>query len=72
MQHPVKRIGRSEDIAHLIMFLCSDEAGFITGENICFDGGIRKMMIYHGENSWRYQEREYFLTTLHDYYLIAR
>jgi len=30
--------------------LCSDKAGFITGENICIDGGMTRQMIYHGEN----------------------
>ena len=32
--------------------LCSDKAGFITGENICIDGGMTRQMIYHGENGW--------------------
>ena len=40
------------DIAHMILFLASDRAGFITGENICIDGGMTKQMIYHGENGW--------------------
>ena len=30
----------------------SDKAGFITGENICIDGGMTKQMIYHGDNDW--------------------
>jgi len=30
--------------------LCSDKAGFITGETICIDGGMTRQMIYHGEN----------------------
>ena len=30
-----------------------DKAGFITGENICIDGGMTKLMIYHGDNGWR-------------------
>ena len=28
----------------------------ITGENICIDGGMTKLMIYLGENGWTYQE----------------
>lgn len=52
-QQPVGRVGRPEDIAALILFLCSEEAGFITGENICADGGMTRLMIYHGEHGWR-------------------
>ena len=53
-QQPVGRVGSPEDIAALALFLCSDQAGFITGENICADGGMTKLMIYHGEHGWRY------------------
>ena len=49
-QQPVGRVGRPEDIAEMVMFLCSKKAGFITGENICIDGGMTKLMIYHGEH----------------------
>jgi len=52
MQHPVGRVGRMEDIAEMVMFLCSDRAGFITGENICIDGGMSRQMIYHGDFGW--------------------
>ena len=55
-QHPVKRIGKVEDIGHMVLFLCSDEASFITGENICIDGGMTKLMIYHGEHGWQYHK----------------
>lgn len=55
LQHPVKRIGKVEDIAHMVLFLCSDKASFITGENICIDGGMTKQMIYHGEHGWEYK-----------------
>ena len=51
-QQPVGRVGKPEDIAELVRFLCSDKAGFITGENICADGGMTKLMIYHGEHGW--------------------
>lgn len=55
LQHPVKRTGKVEDIAHMVLFLCSDKASFITGENICIDGGMTKQMIYHGEHGWEYK-----------------
>lgn len=53
-QQLVGRVGNTMDIANMIMFLCSDKAGFITGENICVDGGMTKQMIYHGEHGWKY------------------
>jgi meso-butanediol dehydrogenase/(S,S)-butanediol dehydrogenase/diacetyl reductase len=37
---PLKRIGRPEDIANVVVFLCSDLASFITGQNIVVDGGM--------------------------------
>jgi NAD(P)-dependent dehydrogenase (short-subunit alcohol dehydrogenase family) len=57
-QQPVGRVGKPEDIAEMVMFLCSDKAGFITGENICIDGGMTKLMIYHGENGWTYEDKK--------------
>ncbi|MCD7949884.1 MAG: SDR family oxidoreductase [Erysipelotrichaceae bacterium] len=54
-QHPVKRVGNVADIASLVLFLCSDEAGFITGENINVDGGMSKLMIYHNDHGWTYK-----------------
>ncbi len=54
-QQPAGRVGKPEDIAEMILFLCSDKAGFITGENICIDGGMTKLMIYHGEHGWEYK-----------------
>ncbi len=56
LQQPVKRVGRPEDIAETALFLCSDKAEFITGENICIDGGMTRLMIYHGKNGWEYEE----------------
>ena len=52
IQQPVGRVGHPNDIAHLILFLASDKASFITGENICIDGGQTKLMIYHGDHDW--------------------
>ena len=54
LQHPVRRVGKPEDIAEMVLFLCSEKAGFITGENICIDGGMTKQMIYHGDCGWEY------------------
>ncbi len=54
LQQPVGRVGRPEDIAAAVLFLCSDQAGFITGENLCVDGGMTRLMIYHGEHGWTY------------------
>lgn len=53
VQQPVGRVGEPEDIANMVLFLCSEKAGFITGENICIDGGMTKQMIYHGEHGWK-------------------
>ena len=47
------RVGHPMDIAHMVLFLCSDKAGFITGENICIDGGMTRQMIDHGDWGWR-------------------
>lgn len=52
LQQPCGRVGTPQDIANMVMFLCSDKAGFITGENICIDGGMTKQMIYHGDHGW--------------------
>lgn len=54
-QHPSGRVGVPEDIANMVLYLCSEEAGFITGENITIDGGMSKLMIYHGDFGWTYQ-----------------
>ena len=51
-QQPVGRVGNPMDIANMVLFLCSDKATFITGENICIDGGMTHQMIYHGDHGW--------------------
>lgn len=53
VQQPAGRVGNPLDIANMVLFLCSDKAGFITGENICIDGGMTKQMIYHGDHGWK-------------------
>lgn len=57
-QQPVGRVGNTLDIANMVLFLCSDKASFITGENICIDGGMTKLMIYHGEHGWEFNPRK--------------
>ena len=52
IQQPVGRVGNPLDIANMVLFLASDKAGFITGENICIDGGQTRLMIYHGDHGW--------------------
>ncbi len=55
-QQPVGRVGNPMDIANMVLFLCSDKAGFITGENICIDGGMTRLMIYHGDHGWKLEK----------------
>ena len=55
-QHPAGRVGNPMDIANMVLYLCSDKAGFITGENICIDGGMTRQMIYHNDCGWTLQE----------------
>ena len=54
LQQPVGRVGNPTDIANMVLYLCSDQAGFITGENICVDGGQTRLMIYHNEHGWQF------------------
>ncbi len=54
IQQPAGRVGNPLDIANMVLYLCSDKAGFITGENICIDGGMTRQMIYHGDHGWEY------------------
>lgn len=56
LQHPAGRLGIPDDIADIVLFLCSEKAGFITGQNFTVDGGMTKQMIYHGDYGWYYQE----------------
>jgi len=58
VQQPAGRVGNPLDIANMVLYLCSNKAGFITGENICIDGGMTRQMIYHGDNGWRLSSME--------------
>ena len=51
-QQPAGRVGNPDDIAEAVLFLCSEKAGFITGENLCVDGGMTRLMVYHGDHGW--------------------
>ena len=53
VQQPAGRVGNPMDIANMVLYLCSDKAAFITGENICIDGGMTRQMIYHGDHGWK-------------------
>ena len=56
LQQPCGRVGEPSDIANMVLYLCSPMAGFITGENICIDGGMTRKMIYHGDCGWKLEE----------------
>ena len=56
-QQPVGRVGNPDDIANMVLYLCSDMAGFITGENICIDGGMTRQMIYHDDFGWELKKQ---------------
>ncbi len=45
-QHPVGRVGQVEDVAALVAWLLSPEAGFVTGQEFVTDGGMTRKMIY--------------------------
>lgn len=55
-QQLVGRVGNPLDISNMVLFLCSEKASFITGENICIDGGMTKLMIYHNDYGWKLEE----------------
>lgn len=57
-QHPAGRVGNPRDIANMVLYLCSEKAGFITGENICIDGGMTRQMVYHGDCGWSLHTEE--------------
>lgn len=55
-QHFAGRVGNPMDIANMVLYLASDKSGFITGENICIDGGMTRNMIYHNDFGWRLEK----------------
>lgn len=58
LQHPCRRVGRPEDIASMCLYLCGDQASFITGQNFVVDGGMTRQMIYHNDHGWALQNNE--------------
>ena len=57
VQQPAGRVGTPMDIANMALYLCSDKAGFLTGENICIDGGMTRQMIYHNDFGWTLEDK---------------
>jgi NAD(P)-dependent dehydrogenase (short-subunit alcohol dehydrogenase family) len=55
-QHPAGRVGKPSDIAAAVLFLCGDGASFITGQTLVVDGGMSRLMVYHGDRGWAYQD----------------
>ncbi len=45
-QHPVGRVGRPDDVAAMVSYLITPQAGFMTGQNVVIDGGMTRKMIY--------------------------
>ena len=44
------------NMSEQVLYLASDKAGFITGENICIDGGMTRNMIYHNDFGWNLEK----------------
>ena len=44
---PMRRIGRVEDIAEVVLFLASDRAGYVSGQEIIDDGGFAQTLMSH-------------------------
>lgn len=56
LQHPAGRVGVPNDITQMVLYLCSDNATFITGQEFVIDGGMTKQMIYHNDQGWYYDK----------------
>lgn len=57
-QHPIRRVGTPADIVSAVLFLCAEENAFITGQTLVVDGGMSRLMVYHGEEGWAFNEKE--------------
>jgi NAD(P)-dependent dehydrogenase (short-subunit alcohol dehydrogenase family) len=47
--------GIGATVVNMVLYLASDKAGFITGENICIDGGMTRQMVYHNDCGWKFE-----------------
>ncbi len=56
-QHPAGRVGKPSDIVEMVMYLASGKAEFITAQDFVVDGGMSKLMIYHGDKNWKLEEQ---------------
>ena len=52
----MNRVGSAEDIASAVAYMASEEAGFITGQNLCVDGG--RSLGLHGDWYLNYEVKE--------------
>lgn len=64
LQQPAGRVGNPMDIANMVLYLCSDKAGFIIGENICIDGRMTRHMIYHNDFADPARRESYMKTVI--------
>jgi glucose 1-dehydrogenase len=59
---PLRRIGNPEDVATVVAFVIGPGAGYITGENINVDGGLRHIgterLLNDGSNKWAAHDAE--------------
>ena len=44
-RHPLKRIGKTEDVAHLATFLLTDKSSWMTGQVLGLDGGMSTLNV---------------------------
>jgi NAD(P)-dependent dehydrogenase (short-subunit alcohol dehydrogenase family) len=49
---PLGRVGQPGDIANVVMFLCSAEASYVTGQNIAVDGGLLQTALLAPMPQW--------------------
>jgi NAD(P)-dependent dehydrogenase (short-subunit alcohol dehydrogenase family) len=44
-RHPLKKVGKSEDLANLVSFLLNDSSSWMTGQILHLDGGLSNLKI---------------------------
>ena len=50
---PLRRMGSAQDVADTVMYLCSASSGFLTGHNLCIDGGLHLVAQESIANSYK-------------------